>query len=548
MQANPQNSKPKILVIEDDKDQAFVLRYFLKNSGYRVDWCGSPGSCLRTARNELYDLVLLDVMLNAEQDGFDICKQFKSDPQLRNIPIIMVTARTAVQDRIDGLNLGADDYVTKPFNREELASRIKAVLKRKIYTDLAARYRELIENNTDPVLFLNIQGQIEHANRRAEAILPHLVATNHELDFSELFDPVHRDDISSALYKALSGEEVEAHRWKLQETGNTNVIVNAQLVPLRHGDRIIGIGCTLRDTSEQEHVFQRLEEDTRQLKEKVKTKSAELNDLQQRLVMSEKLAVMGQLAAGIAHEFRNPLNTINASVYYLQTVLKNPPEKVGKHLLLIEEELKRSRSIIDNLLEFSKKSPARTETDIGAIIHSALQLVKKELSFRNIQVVMETEPVKTCYVNPDDMKQVLLNLILNARDAMPEGGTLTLKTCMTDPETVRIDCIDTGMGFPEELSNKIFEPFYTQKEAGKGVGIGLSIVHSAIQRNNGTIHVHSVPDKGTRFTIYLPVYSEKASTYVLQEDPHSQASNSAPPLTHGNRSDKKNGKSKNSLE
>ncbi|MBN2000535.1 response regulator, partial [candidate division KSB1 bacterium] len=166
--------KPHILLVEDDRDQAFVAAYYLERGGFIADWCDSPKEAIKTAHSREYTLILLDVMLNAEKDGFQLCQQFKSDPSLRDIPIIMLTARTAERDMVNGLNLGADDYVTKPYSKNELLARIRTVLKRTSFQKHNSRNRELLERTDDIVLFLNREGTIETANRRGSVMLPEL--------------------------------------------------------------------------------------------------------------------------------------------------------------------------------------------------------------------------------------------------------------------------------------------------------------------------------------------------------------------------------------
>jgi DNA-binding response OmpR family regulator len=144
MPAADTNEMNRILLVEDDRDQANILAYFLKNKGFAVDWQNAPRPAYEAAQSVSYDLILLDIMLNAEEDGFDLCRQFKSNDRLKDIPIIMVTARAAVQDRVSGLRSGADDYVIKPFSQEELLARVESVLKRKQLFDFNERYRTLL--------------------------------------------------------------------------------------------------------------------------------------------------------------------------------------------------------------------------------------------------------------------------------------------------------------------------------------------------------------------------------------------------------------------
>jgi signal transduction histidine kinase len=516
MQDNPHVELPPILLIEDDKDQAYVLKHFLQSSGYSVTWCSSPRTALKTAHQTSFQLILLDVMLDDEKDGFHLCRQFKSDPDLHSIPIIMVTARTAAKDRVDGLRLGIDDYVTKPFSRDELLARIDVVLRRKKFLDVNVRYRELLENADEMVIFLNTKGKIEHANRKAEFLLPDLENAEEEIAFYELFEELLINSIDSMIPRVLTGNEVTGNSWRLKKARQNIQSVDVKLMPLRQGDRITGIGCILRDSSARERVFQALEENTQALRKEVENTSARLSEMQEKLIVSEKMAVMGQLAAGIAHELRNPLNIIGTSVYYLQRVLKQRNRKVYEHLDIITQEIARAQKIITSLLNFSRKSVEdRSEVDINGIIDQTLALVGKELAINDIILNREFSEVKKCHVNPDDMKQVFLNLILNAKDSMSKGGTLTVRTTMHDEDHILVEFSDTGTGIPEEIKNKIFDPFFTAKKDGQGIGIGLSIVHSAIQRNQGTISLRSVLGEGTTFLITLPAFLTSVNRFAV---------------------------------
>ena len=209
MDQNEPQSKPSILLVEDDKDQAYLLKYFLENKGFSVRWCDSVETALALAKKIQLDLILLDIMLKEDRDGFELCQIIKSDPSLKNIPVIMVTARTSVQDKINGLELGADDYVTKPFRRDELVARIQATLRRKEYSESNARYRELMENTKDVVIFLDLYARIEQVNKRAEHILPQLKSGFIGVKIQEFFDKQIEHEVLATLRKALNGEEWE---------------------------------------------------------------------------------------------------------------------------------------------------------------------------------------------------------------------------------------------------------------------------------------------------------------------------------------------------
>ncbi len=240
---------------------------------------------------------------------------------------------------------------------------------------------------------------------------------------------------------------------------------------------------------------------------------AEHKRLQMELLQSEKMATIGQLAAGVAHEIRNPLNIIGSSIYYLKDVLPDTPSNAPKgqdgnikdHLRIIQEEIRRCQRIITQLLDFSRKGKMESEEcDLNKLIEDTLSLVGKELEVNRIKVVKVFQSLPFLYLNTDDMKQVVLNLILNARDAMPRGGTLKIATQLNSPDTVEVVFSDTGHGIPHKELKKLFLPFYTTKEPGMGTGLGLYAVHSAIKRAKGSIKVDSSPGRGTTFTITLP--------------------------------------------
>ncbi|MEE9585093.1 MAG: PAS domain S-box protein [Candidatus Brocadiales bacterium] len=227
--------------------------------------------------------------------------------------------------------------------------------------------------------------------------------------------------------------------------------------------------------------------------------------LQMELFQSEKMASIGQFAAGVAHEIRNPLSVISSSIYYLNDILPKKKKNITEHLKIIQDEISRCQRIISQLLAFSRKAKVEVEEcDLNRLIEDALSLVEKELLANNIHVVKEFESTPVLRLNTDDIKQVLLNLILNARDAMPGGGTLKIATRTNPNGNVNLLVSDSGVGIPKKDLERIFLPFYTSKETGSGTGLGLYSVHSAIKRARGTINVNSQEGKGSVFTITLP--------------------------------------------
>ncbi len=247
-----------------------------------------------------------------------------------------------------------------------------------------------------------------------------------------------------------------------------------------------------------------------ELSRKVKEKTEELKQSQAQLFQSEKLAGIGQLAAGIAHEIRNPLGIMATSLYYLNDVLPKKKEDVKRHFQIVEAEINRCETIINNLLEFSRKSDREVELiDVNQLLTITLSLVEKDLFVRDIELTKKLEQNPRVRANVDEIKQVFLNLILNATQAMLKGGRLEIATSIAENKRVRIKIADSGIGIPEKDRSKIFDPFFTTKAPGKGTGLGLSLVHGIIERSKGTIQVESQEDKGTTFIIEFPIFEEE---------------------------------------
>lgn len=233
----------------------------------------------------------------------------------------------------------------------------------------------------------------------------------------------------------------------------------------------------------------------------------ELQLAQAELMQSEKLASIGQLAGGVAHEINNPLQVILGRTEMLLAVEKNP----GKldQLRAIEEHTTRIAEIVSNLLSFSRQSSDTDfrELDINAVLNKTLALLEPQMSTDDIEVVRDLqESLHPISGHPGQLQQVFTNIIMNAYQAMSSqnGGILTIRSTSRDC-FVEVSISDTGPGIPSEYLDRLFEPFFTTKPEGKGTGLGLSIAYGIIQSHGGDFQVHNCSDKGTCFTIMLPV-------------------------------------------
>lgn len=238
----------------------------------------------------------------------------------------------------------------------------------------------------------------------------------------------------------------------------------------------------------------------------IEQRDRQLTELADRTILrSEKLASIGRLASGIAHEINNPLTGVLTYSSLLLEDMKGTPYE--EDLKVIRDETLRCRAIVRGILDFARDTKSeRTLSDLNALIEDSLRILEKHVTFQNIRIVKDLDPdLPRVNVDAGEIRSVINNLAVNAADAMPHGGRLTIATSL-EPETgmAVIRVADTGVGISEENLNKIFEPFFTTKDRGQGTGLGLPMVYGAIQRHGGQIDVRSKVGAGTEFIIKLP--------------------------------------------
>jgi two-component system, NtrC family, sensor kinase len=237
----------------------------------------------------------------------------------------------------------------------------------------------------------------------------------------------------------------------------------------------------------------------------------EPREVQRRILQSEKLAAMGQLAAGVMHEINNPLATIGACVAAIEARLgESADSTVREYLEIIDKEVQRCTNIVDGLLDFSRPRDAapKAAVDVNALLEQTLFLLKHHQRFRRIEMKRVLgQGLPPVLINNEQMIQVLMALMLNGVDAMDDGGTLTVRTAVNPDrdDEVLVEVRDTGHGIPAADLPKIFEPFYTTKPPGRGTGLGLSICYGIVEQHRGRIEVDSEPGQGSTFRVFLPI-------------------------------------------
>ena len=254
--------------------------------------------------------------------------------------------------------------------------------------------------------------------------------------------------------------------------------------------------------TERKRAEETLKEYSERLEEMVGKRTKELRDAQEQLVRSERLAALGELAGGVGHELRNPLGAIKNAAYFLNMALEKPEPEVKETLGILEKEVGTSEWIISSLLDFARpRPPTRREVDVNSVLQQVLSDADMP---ENVQVISQLdEALPIIMADPDQLVQVFGNIILNAIQAMPAGGQLVVKSEVENPEWVAVSFADTGTGIFEEDLGKLFEPLFTTK--AKGIGLGLAVTKTLLEGHGGTIDAQGQVGKGSTFTVRLPI-------------------------------------------
>jgi signal transduction histidine kinase len=262
-------------------------------------------------------------------------------------------------------------------------------------------------------------------------------------------------------------------------------------------------------TGELIHAKQELEKFTKFLEKRVDSRTRELKAAQDELIKKERLAAIGQMAAVVGHEIRNPLAVINNSIYFIKTKLstgQEPDPKIAKHIKIIESEIQQANGIINEILTYSRQREMQVEK--VKLNHWLEELLSVYPFPAHIELVKILDPVDpSLEIDATEMQQSIRNLIGNGIEVMPapKGGRITIRTRVPEPGWAEIDIGDSGAGIPPDVLDKIFAPFFTTK--ARGTGLGLAVVRKVVDRHKGRIDVESQVGVGTTFKLFLPTVS-----------------------------------------
>jgi signal transduction histidine kinase/CheY-like chemotaxis protein len=524
-------SPDKILIIDDDPKMRELLLECLAPLGCDVTSASSGQQALELIEAEQFNAALLDLML-PDIDGMKVFRRIrKLRPELE---VIVLTGYASLESAIEALRIGAYDYVTKPFDAPIIQSTARrAVEKHRFHLRLTALSRAtqamIATLDPDEVLRLAMAEARMMLSAEATAIF--------------LLDPINDE-----LRLAASAGATVAHPIGMRAPADAGivgwVVRNAQpaligdiqneprcfddqvcalagsdthsliAVPLIYRDAVIGAieaaNKTGGDFDEHDReLLSTLAGSTAIAIENARLYQAErelrklVEQSQMQLVQTEKLAATGRLAASLAHEINNPLQAIHNSLQLMLSFQLEAAEQ-QEYLKIADEEIERLMNLVASILEFAR--PPQREmraTNLNDVVERVLALAGKYLQHRRV-VVKRTlsSDLPPIVVAPDELEQVFINLVLNAVDAMPDGGTLHLASWQARDGRLAVAFSDTGHGISPENLARVFEPFFSTRE--DGTGLGLTVSHNVIERHGGEIVVESTVGKGTTFTVWLP--------------------------------------------
>ena len=540
----------RILVVDDKEENQYFLRSLFEGNGYAVDLAVNGAEALAKARQHPPDVIIADILMPV-MDGFALCREWKQDAQLKSVPFVFYTATyTDERDREFALSLGAERFLVKPAEPEVLLALLRELVaapvpaavsaapdaretvylkqynqvlirkleakmeqleavNRRLEQDITerertedklreaeARYHTLFDQSPDGIVIIDPEtARPIEFNTTAHRLLGYTREEFAQLCLAEINDAEPPDNIRTRIARVLREGRGEFNtRYRTKPGEMRNLQVTAQLLDIQ-GHRVYH--CIWRDITER-------------------LKSERLAR------RSQRLESIGTLAGGVAHDLNNALVPILMGVEMLRMQYPQEPELVE----MFQSSAKRAADMVRQLLTFAKGvEGARVSIQLTHLLKEVQGIMRGTFP-KNIEVAVNCErDLPTVLGDATQLHQVLLNLCVNARDAMPQGGLLTLEaqrvkmdaayaSAIPDAlpgEYVAVRVRDQGTGMPPEILERIFDPFFTTKGPDKGTGLGLSTAIGIVKGHAGFMQVYSQPGEGSAFTFYLPAERVDAS-------------------------------------
>jgi PAS domain S-box-containing protein len=562
----------RILVVEDSQTQAAHIQLLLEGKGYRVDVVSNGRKALEQVHAAPFDLILADIVM-PEMDGYALCQALKSDPQTKWTPFVFLSERGSALDIMKGLALGADNFIPKPFEDDYLVQRIRRIFehlelrsqgyaemkvslrlgdrqvvitpdKQQIVELLFSTYEELCQVNArlgehSRNLEVEVQSRT-HQLREAEAKYRMLVeqlpavtyiaapdAMGHLLYVSPQIEPLLGFSVDEWLgdpslwAKQLHAADQQRIMAEYAHSIADRTGFSTEYRMLARDGRIVWVrteATVILDDSGHPKFMQGIMfdiTDRRRAEE-------ELEQQRKTLYQTEKVATMGQLLAGVAHELNNPLAVVSCYAELLAEQTRGGPleERVTK----VSQAAQRCVRIVKSFLTLARQHPPeRHEVQLNDTVKEAMELMAYPLLVDGVEVHINlAEDLLPIWADPYQLHQVVVHLVANAHQALRASTRprqLMVSTCYDPPRSrVYLGVADTGPGIPPEIQGRIFEPFFTTKPSGQGTGLGLPLCQGIIAAHAGVIRVESRPGEGTLFVIELPMTARPTSVPEVQRD------------------------------
>lgn len=506
----------RVLIVDDERQNRDLLEVMLAPDGYTIRMASSGEEALEMVALEPPDLILLDIMMPGV-DGYRVAAALKSNPETESIPIIMVTALNDRNARMVGLLAGAQDFLTKPLDRAELTVRVKNLLRLKAYGDYHDQYTQLLEGEIGSrtadlveserlyrstfdaapvgIVHVGMHGEWLKVNQRLCDILGYTRAElegNDVPDVASSLDWMEESEPRARLIAGtLESYVVEEKRYRRRSGGFVWARVNMSV----HRDA----------DGRAQHFITVIEDIT------------ERRTLEAQIRQANKMDAVGRLASGVAHDFNNLL-TVILGFAELAGADEEMATRHGKELTEIVNAAQSAAGLTKQLLAFGRQQVLHdAPVDLNALITDMAGMLSRLIG-EHVDVSLNlASDLCTALADRNQIEQVVMNLIVNARDAMPAGGRVTVETADIELENsefhdeqivpgpyVMLAITDTGEGMPREVLQHLFEPFFTTKDVGKGTGLGLSTTYGIVKQSNGYIWVYSEVGRGTTFKVFLP--------------------------------------------
>jgi PAS domain S-box-containing protein len=506
-----------IILADDNADLRIYIQRLLEGQGYEVQTLSNGEEALAAVRGKKPDLLITDVMMPG-LDGFGLLRAVRGDPGLRDLPVIFLSARAGEESKIEALDAAVDDYLVKPFSARELLARVSSTIAMARVRRQAAESVAAAEARAARVLAQMTEGYVllDHAFRVAEINDEGLRMDGRPREAFigkshwELW-PGTETGPQGRLYKQVMTQSAPGSteiRYQWPDGRSAWLEIDAFPVP-------DGVAIFYRDISARKQAEEALHELNATLERRVDERTRELVSAEEALRQAQKMEAMGQLTGGVAHDFNNLLTPIVGALDMLQRRGVGG-EREQRLIGGAVQSAERAKTLVQRLLAFARRQPLQpTAVDIAKLMVEMAGLISSTTG-PQIRVSIETDDdLPFARADQNQLEMALLNLSVNARDAMPNGGTLRISATKGEVQAkdplgvspgpyVRLSVADTGLGMDEATLARAAEPFFSTKGVGKGTGLGLSMVHGLASQLGGALTIQSQLGVGTNVELWLP--------------------------------------------